>query len=130
MTVKQRSARKFGFSPADHGDILEIGPGATSSAGAIVVVQFVPSNDFIGSATVMGKVFGPAAQDAQAALMPVPYRRVVVNNVASDYAIVVDAITGASLIQVPANGLSIALFVACTRGSCQVVSWDLQGAFM
>ena len=129
MAIKQRSSRKFGISPSDNGDFLEIGPAGTSSTGGIMAIQFIPDVNFVGSIIVVGRVFGPAAQDAGAAFMPISYRRVTVNNVASDYQIVSDPITGPSTIQVPSNGISIGFLVSCSAGLCQVVSWDLQGAF-
>jgi hypothetical protein len=129
MAIKQRSSRKFGIMPSDNGDILEIGPAGTSSSGGVMAIQFVPDVNYSGSVVLVGKVFGTAAQDAGAAFMPISYRRVTVNNVASDYSIVSDAITGATTIQVPSNGISIGLLVTCSAGSCQVVSMNLQGSF-
>ena len=130
MATKQRSSRKFGFSTDDNGDFLEIGPAGTSSAGGVMVIQFIPSANAVYSVIIHGKVFGPAAQDAAAPFMPIGYRRTTVNNVAAlDPTLTADPITGPSTIQVPSNGISIALLVACSAGTCQVVSWNLQGAF-
>ena len=129
MAIKPRSSRKFGISASDNGDILEIGPAGTSSSGGVMAIQFVPDVNYIGSVVLVGKVFGQAAKDAGAPFMPISYRRVTVNNVASDYAIVSDPITGATTIQVPSNGISIGLLVTCSAGICQVVSMDLQGSF-
>lgn len=129
MAIKQRSSRKFAILPSDNGDFLEIGPAGTSSTGGVMAIQFIPDASYVGQVLIAGRVFGPAAQDAGATPMPISYRRVTVNNVASDYALTTDPITGATTINVPSNGISISLAVICSAGSCQVVSWNLQGAF-
>lgn len=128
MATKQRSSRKFGITTTDSGDILDMGPAGTESLVSTFVLQFITSGDFAGSFAVLGRVFGQAAKDANAAFATVPYRRVNVNGVSSDYAIVSDLITGPGIIQVPMNGMALGLQVTCTAGSCQVVSWDLQGS--
>lgn len=128
MAIKQRSSRKFGFSTDDNGDFLEMGPAGTPSSGGCMTIQFIPSPDAIYSIIIMAKVAGVASTDANAPFMPVKYRRVVVNNVAADRTLVDDAITGASLIEVPSNGESIALFTACSAGTCQIISRNLQNA--
>lgn len=130
MAIKQRSSRKFGFSSDDNGDFLEIGPAGTSMTGGVLAIQFVPDGAFSGTITLMGKVFGTAAKEANDQFMPIMYRPITINNVAADFTVpVATAITGPSTINVPSNGVSIALLVTCNAGTCQVVSWNLQGAF-
>lgn len=120
--------RVFKLTADNNGDIAELGPGAPSGVTGAMVIQFSPSPDFVGGFAVVARAMGQAAKAAGAALMPVPYRRVTVNNIASDYTMVADLVTGATIIQVPSNGLSIGLLVNCTAGSCQVFPWDLAGA--
>ncbi len=126
---KQVSQRRWGFDatniPSD--GIFDMGPAATSHGVGTFVIQFVMSVDFVGSIAVLGRVFGVAAQEADAIFGPIPYRRVQVNGAASDYTIVSTAITQPGIIQIPANGLAIGLGVSCSAGSCDVVSWDLMG---
>lgn len=125
MAIKQRSNRRFTISADDHGDILEIGPAATSQSIGTMVIQFNPTAGCDYEVVLMGRVFGQNGVDFP--YMPVPYRRVTLDNVASDYAIVIDNITGASMIQVPANW-ALAFQVSCATGTCAVASWDLLGS--
>ncbi len=127
QAIKTASNRKWIITPADHGLILDFGAAATSQSTGTFVFQFNPDVDCDYSVVVMGRTWGAAAADADVPFMPIPYRRVTLNNVASDYAIVSDAVSGASMIQVPANW-AIGMLVACTTGKCSVVSWDLAGS--
>lgn len=130
MAIKQRSSRKFGFSTDDNGDFLEIGPAGTSSTGGVMAIQLIPDQNFVGSVVIHGKIMGTAARDANVQFMPVMYRPITLNNVAADFTIpIATAVPGNSTINVPSNGVSIALLVTCSAGTCQVVSWNLQGAF-
>jgi hypothetical protein len=108
---------------------LEIGPAGTSSSVSVHMVQFSPSINFDGAFVVEGRVMGTASDSANVPFVPIPYRRVSLANVAQEYAIVTDAITGAATIQIPANGLSVVLQMSVpTQGYCDIVMWDLQGS--
>lgn len=128
MAIKKVSNRVFTITSAVNGDILELGPGSTTQFAGFMAIQFNPDLTFAGEVVVLGRLTGAAAEAAELPFLPVPYRRVTVNNVASDYTFVSDAISGATKILVPAGMDSIALLVACTAGSMDVVSWDLQGS--
>lgn len=125
--TKPISSRIYTITAADNGLILDLGPAATQSNVGTFTLQFQPdiTSDF--QAIVMGVIYGHASNNANVAFVPVPYRRISLADVASDYALVKDPITGAALIQVPANGLSVGLLVACTKGTCTLVSWDMNG---
>lgn len=130
MAIKPRSSRKFGVSTDDNGDFLEIGPAGTGLSGGVMAIQFVPSEGFVGEFSIQGRLMGQAARDAGVAFMPIEYRPITINNVPKDFTIpTASTVTGPSLIQVPSNGVSVALLVSCSQGTCQIVSWDLQGAF-
>jgi len=108
---------------------LEIGPAGTTKSVSTFAVQFSPSVGFDGLFVVEGHVMGTAADGVNAPFGPIPYRRVMLNNVAQLYEIVTDAISTSALIQIPANGLSVALqMTAPTVGFCDVLVWDLQGS--
>lgn len=129
--VKQVSQRSYTISAKDNGLILTFGPAATSQSVGTFIMQFNPDVDSDFSAVVMGRCWGPAAQDPSlsagaAPFMPIPYRIASLNNVAKDYAIVSATITQPALIQIPANW-EIALEVAVTQGTCAVCSWNLPG---
>lgn len=126
QTIKPISGRSYGITSADNGLILSLGPAGTSSSVGTFIVQFNPDVLSDYQVAVMGRVWGPAAKDKNVPFLPIPYRRCTLNNVASDYAIVSEFITGASMIQVPANW-EIGFLVSCSAGLCDVVSWDLQG---
>ena len=116
--------------PAQNGNIAVLGNAADGRVGTWMV-GFKPSEDFVGAFGVLGRpIIPPAANDLATAwtYQSIPYRRISLNGVASDYALVAVDVGGtADLIQIPANALSIGLLIACTAGSCDVVSWDLNG---
>lgn len=126
MAIVPASNRFNIVKPANNGDILEFGPGGSISQVGFLEFEFAPSPDFVGSFKVMGKMMGVSG--ATAPFLPVSYRRVNINALASDYAIVADDVVPAAIIRVPASALSIGLLVTCTVGTCQIYSWDVQGS--
>ena len=127
--IKPISNRLYLITPDDHGQILELGPGGNNQWTGTFILQFSPDSRWNGSLIVMAKVSGQAGLDANIPFVPVPYRRVSLNNAASDYAITADTLVLplGGKIQVPASGDSIGLLVACTTGSCYVVSNQVNG---
>lgn len=136
-TIKA-GARYYGVTP-DHmaqagAPFLELGPAGTAQQVSTMVVQFNPGDaGFTGSFIVVGRAMGIAAQTMDAPFEPIPYRVGSLNNAAqidasgqgwpwSD-----DPITGPAIIQIPANGLSVALQFEATAGQMDIASWDLQG---
>ncbi len=126
QTVKQVSQRAFKIIPDHNGLFLSIGPASTSSSVGTMVVQFNPDGASDYEVVVHGRCWGPAAKDEDVPFVPIPYRRCTVNNAASDYAIVSAAVSGATLIQIPANW-EIAFLVSVSAGECSVCSWNLPG---
>lgn len=129
--IKPVSQRAFAIGAEHNGLILTLGPASTSSTVGTFIIQFNPTVDSDFNAVVMGRCWGPAAQDPALAggpvpFMPIPYRIASLNNVAKDYAIVSATITQAALIQVPANW-EIGLLVSASAGKCAVCSWNLPG---
>ncbi len=108
---------------------LEIGPAGTTTLVSTLAVQFAPSVGFDGQFIVEGHLMGTPAGNVNAPFGPIPYRRVTLNNIAQLYELVTDAITTSALIQIPANGLTVALQMTTpTAGYCDVLVWDLQGS--
>lgn len=126
QATKPISSRSYQITPDDDGLILDLGPASNSQSVGTFVIQFNPDVDCDYTVAVMGRTWGAAAAAADVPFLPIPYRRVTLNNVASDYAIVSATVSGASMIQVPANW-AIGLLVSCTAATCRVVSWDLPG---
>lgn len=133
-TIKA-GARYYRVTPATASQtgapFLELGPAGTSLSVSLMMIQFNGTQLFDGLFNVMGRIMGPAADAVDVPFIPIPYRRVTINNVAQDYAFSTVPISGggATLIQVPANGMSIVLqMAAATLGTCDIVSWDLQGS--
>lgn len=110
--------------------LIEIGPGGTNKLTSCVAIQFDPDNAWDGNFVVMGRMTGVFADGADMPWVPVPYRRVTLADVASDYAMVSAAITGQALILVPSTGLTIALQCTYVAGTMEIASWDLQGSSM
>lgn len=126
MALTNQTGLAFRITPASNGDIAELGPAGGQAISAFSI-QFVPSIDWVGQLAVMGKTFGKAAAQANAVFDPVPYRRVSISNVASDYALVSDLIADRAIILIPAYGLSIGLLQACSAGYMDVSMWRLDG---
>lgn len=127
MATTPRSNRYFKLTTDDNGNIIDLGPAGTTSMVSTMPIQFKASVDFAGTLGVVGRAVGPAAAEHAAPFESIPYKRVNVGGIASDYAIVSDPITASGKIDVPANGMCIGLVVAISAGSCEVFPWDLQG---
>lgn len=128
IQTRKASNRFYTVTAADDGVLLELGPAGTTGLVSTFTVNFNPALDWNGQFVVMGRPLGVASDNANTPFVPIPYRIVSLNNSAQDYSMVSAAISGAALIQVPANGLSIALLTACSVGKCDLTSWDLQGS--
>lgn len=126
--VPANSNRKIVITTTDDGNTLDLGPASAGGQVGTFALQFNPSFDFVGQIVVEARLFGKAAQDAACSFLPVRYRAVNVNGLAADYSLIPDPITGGGIIQVPSNGLSIGLQVACAQGSMTVAVWDLEGS--
>lgn len=127
MAIKKASNRIRVITTEDNGDWIEIGPASTPKFVGTFAIQFNPDITFAGEFLIGARLAGAAATEAGLPFLPVPYRRVTVNNVASDRTYVSDVITGASKIEVPASMDSIGILVECTAGTCTIVSMDMQG---
>ena len=109
------------------GDFVELGTGAADDEVGAVCIQFAPTIDFVGEFIVMGRNRKSPAQSVTAPFLPIPYIRVNVANVASDRAISSATITTTGMIEVPANGLSVAVLMSCSAGSCTLYLTRLAG---
>ncbi len=121
--------KDYTVTTADNGRILFLGD-ASSSRTSAKTIMWVPNIPFTGAGfTVVARVYGPAPDKAGITPVPVPYRRVYLNGVASDRAIVSDTLPATAwLIEVPANGQVIALVISCTVGTGQLYNWDSVGS--
>ncbi len=126
MAIVKASNRYRVITSADHGNWLEIGPASTSMFVGTFVIQFNP-DVFWSGAIVVGARVVTAENAPDMPFLPIPYRRVTVNNVASDRAFVADQITGATKIEVPSSQDSIGFLVSCLGGNMTYACWDLQG---
>lgn len=121
----------------DSGNFLVIGDAGHGNSMGAIAVEFVPTVSFVGSLAIMGRVGGgPLSRQENKIGIPfatVPFRKIYLNGAVSDYSMstagdIATGITGQSLIQVPANGLVVALLVTCSAGSCTVYYRTLEGA--
>ena len=129
MAIVKASNTLWVINPADNGNTLELGTGSAGTFTGIMVVQFNPDLLWNGSIQVLARLTGPAAETANLPMVPIPYRRVTVNNVASDRTLVSDTllISSAYKIEIPSNRDSIGFLVSCLSGSCTYVCAPLQG---
>lgn len=122
------------ITTADSGNTLQLGDAGHGNSGGAITIEFLPTlaGGFTGSITVVGRIGGGPLSRQESALglayAQVPYRQIYLNGAVQLYEIVNTAITGASIIQVPAAGLSIGLLVTCTAGSGSVYFRTLEGA--
>lgn len=132
-----KAPQGYQVTTADSGNTLQIGDaGHGSVTGGGILLEFVPNTTgpaFVGSFTVVGRVGGGALQKQEAALgvpyAQIPYRQLYLNGAVADYSIVSTTITGASIILIPAAGLSIGLLVGTiTQGGGTLYFRTLEGA--
>lgn len=107
--------------------ILEIGASTAYDEVGLVSICFNPSDNFVGSFTVLARPRGETARANNAPFLPVSYIAVNTANVAGDRGHSHALISDVGIIEVPANGLSVALQVACSVGSCDVFVSRLSG---
>jgi len=112
---------------ATDGQLLELGD-VNEVEGGAWSVHFVPDASFTGAFIIMGRARGRGAAADGVGYSPIPYRRISLNNVAQDYAIVQDIITNTAIIIVPAAGLSVAILVNCSAGFAFVYNHPISGA--
>jgi len=125
MATRQGGNRLDIITPLDNGNFILYGAAGTAHFVSTMVMQFAPTVSFVGSLQLFGKIMGPAGDSAP--YLPIPYRRVNVAGAVSDRILIPDPITSVGIIEVPCNGLTLAILVTCTAGQCQVYCMDLQG---
>jgi hypothetical protein len=98
-------------------DLGDVSPGA---AGFKVVNINLGSGPLVGSFAVQGRLGGSSGT-----FVPIPYKRRVLNGVASDDTIVSAAITTNAIIEINATGLEVRLVWTYTSGAAtaSAVSW-------
>ena len=120
--------RKKFVSVDDDGDFLLLADTGKDLAG-VWVLEFVPDNDepFDGQLSVQGRIQGQQAFEDAVGFAPIPYRPWILNTVTGDLELTTAAITGHSLIAIPATGLAVALLVSATSGKGVLYSYPRQG---
>ena len=119
--------RKYKVTTIDDQAVLYLGNAADGRPG-VMVIQWVPDPSFNGSFGVVARIYGKPANDDNVGFATVVYRRVVLNGVASDRNLVSDPIGSSfTIIEVPANGLAIALQANVNQGFGTLYSWPLVG---
>lgn len=113
----------------DNGSVLFLGD-ASSSRAAVKTIQFVPNAGFQGTGfTVCARVYGPQPDKNAVPFNPIPYRRVQLAGLASDRAIVSDTLPATGfIIEVPCNGLVVALVTSATAGTGTLYQWNSVGS--
>lgn len=119
---------KFRVQPAQNGNILVPGNTSDENPSGAVRFWFVPDIGCDATFTVVGRAPRISTSDTTAPWVPIPYRRVTLNNVASDYAIVSASVTGTSSILVPSTGGAVGLLVAINTGECTLHSIPVTGS--
>jgi hypothetical protein len=112
----------YTITAADTANYLQIGSAGHGNTGGAILIEFVPDShgSWNGSFVIVARVGGGPLGKQEAAIgvpfAQVPYRQIYLNGVVADYSIVSTVITGASIIQVPCAGLSIALLPTVVAG--------------
>jgi hypothetical protein len=124
------AARRQPITASQSGQFVVLGNVSPSQVGTWRV-QFVPDELWQGSLTPMGRSAGKDAHDDSVGFATVPYRRVQLNGIASDYRLMTDAavlpIATDFTVLVPATGLAVAFLIECTAGSGVLYSQPLEG---
>lgn len=106
MATVQASGSKFKIAGVN---LYILGNASESSIGAWLIR--LVSSSFSGSITVVGNDGGKAVVDDAVAFVPIVYHQNYLNGSVADGTLVSTAITGESLIIVPASGMSVGLNV-------------------
>jgi hypothetical protein len=123
------AGRRDDVTVNDNGKILFFGNASDGRTGTWFL-QFVPNLLFVGQFSVVARPYGSPASNDGVAMQDYPFRRVVLNGVASDRTITNNTATplsGGFAIEVPSNGVALGLLVSCTAGGGVVYSWPLNG---
>lgn len=118
--------RSYVVTPADHGKVLSLGnanDGRVSTFG----VCFMPDPSWQGTLGVVARLMGIPAREAHVGFASIPYKRVNLEGLASDRAVVSDPLSGFFIIEVPASALVVGVEVNCIQGFGQLFSWPLSG---
>jgi hypothetical protein len=115
------SGQRIQLTTANNGGTAVFGNTSTENPFGTWTFQFIPDGSFAGGFAIMGRAARWPTTDAVVPWMPIPYRRVVLANVAQDYTIVIATLNGTpDIIAVPANGIAVGLQINCTAGTCWV----------
>jgi hypothetical protein len=120
--------RKKVITATDDADFLLLADTGGEDAG-VWVFHFVPDPDdpFDGTLVIEGRIQGQQAYEDAVAFAPIPYRPAILNGVASDYTLTTAAITGESLITVPATAIAVSVLVSCASGKGTLYSYPRRG---
>ena len=113
----------------DNGKTLFLGD-ASSSRTSVKTIQWVPDLGAVGDGfSLVARIYGREVDTNATPFTPIPYRRVALAGVASDRGLVSDSLTvDGFLIEVPANGQTLALIVSVTSGGGWLYFWDSVGS--
>jgi len=121
--VKINSSRKHTISATN---TYELGDASGGVVGTFAV--HIVANGFTGSITVKARSRVAEAQSDGITFQPIPYEKLYLNGAVGDGSLVSTAITGNSIILIPASGLEVALDATVTAGSVDVYVMPLEGA--
>ena len=121
--------KAYPLTPADNGKTLGLGD-ASSSRTSVKTIHWVPTLPIVGDGfTVVARIYGPTPDTQGTPFLPIPYRRVNLAGVPQDRAVVSDTLPiEGFLIEVPANGQTIAIIPSVTSGGGWLYNWDLTGS--
>jgi hypothetical protein len=114
----------------DNGKTLFLGD-ASSSRTSVKTIQWVPDPGTTGDGfSLVGRIYSRSEADTNGTpFLPIPYRRVNLSGSASDRGLVSDTLpVDGFLIEVPANGQTLALVVSVTSGGGWLYNWDSVGS--
>ncbi len=121
------------ITPALNGEILNLGnAGAENLAFGGFGIDIVPSGDFTGGFSPLGRSAILDASDDDLSFVMWPFRAFYLNGTPpASFALqtISDSIqiTGRSYIVVPAPGIAVGLLVACSTGTCDLYWQQMHG---
>lgn len=121
--------KAYPLSTADNGMTLFLGD-ASSSRTSVKTIMWVPDLGTTGNGfALVARIYGTQVDTQGTPFVSIPYRRVNLAGVASDRALVAGSLPMEGfLIEVPANGQTIAIIPSVTSGGGWLYHWDSVGS--
>ncbi len=133
VTITPISGPSRLITNVDDGNFIICGDASEGRTGCWAI-QIEPDVNWVnggGQLVLMGRIFLKQATDDNAALHQLPYKQIYLNGSPCLRELVNTAITGPSMIEVPANGWTVGFIVSCPLvGTARIYTQPIDGPAM